>query len=166
LFNIAINTAVASMKTLAQTPLPAGLPLLLMTIAMGAVQAGLVLARPIPKYAKGTQSAERAGIFGEAGREIMFPLSGGTIMADKPTYFEGSKFKGAKILSNPETERMMGMADRRIQGTQVDDRLLNEMREVKKAILSKPVAIYDHDHRVIGQKMGTHQEIYLNRLTR
>jgi len=32
------------------------------------------------------------------------------MMADKATYFSGSKFKGAQIISNPETESMIKMA--------------------------------------------------------
>jgi hypothetical protein len=141
------------------------MPFIAWVAAMGALQAGLVMAQPIPKYAKGTQSAADRGLFGEAGREIMALRSGDVMMADRPTYFEGSKFKGAKIYSNPETERMIGMADRR-SGTVTDDRLLNEMKLTRKAILSKPVAIFDKENRVIGQGNSHSQTIYLNRLTR
>lgn len=162
LFDIAIGTAVSVMNA------KGNVPLMIILAAMGAVQAALVAARPIPKYAKGTQSAEREGIFGEAGLEVMFPKGGGAIFADKPTYFHGDKFQGAQIKSNPETERLMSMvADRNIiVKNQTDDRLLNEMKEVKKAILNKPVAIYDTDHRQIGIGNSQHQEIYLNRLKR
>jgi hypothetical protein len=98
----------------------------------------------------------------------MFPKGGGAILAEKETYFEGDRFKGAVIKNSYDTERMMSMvADRNIiVRNQTDDRLLNEMREVKRAILNKPVAIYDQNHRAIGIGNSTHQEIYLNRLTR
>ena len=162
LFNIAINTAVAISKASPK------IPLMIFAAVAGALQAALVAAQPIPKYARGTQSAERAGIFGEAGRELMSLRSGELMMADKATYFEGSKFKGAKIYSNPETERMMSMvADRNIiVRNQTDDRLLDQMKKVERAILNKPVAIYDQNHRQIGVGNSTHQEIYLNRLIR
>ncbi len=162
LFNIAMNTAVAAVKGLSE-----GGPLLMaIYIALGLVQAAVVMSKPLPKYAKGTQSAESAGIFGEAGRELMFPVGGGAIMADKATYFDGDKFKGAKIYSNPETERMMSMVSDRniISRPQHDDRLLNKMDELKKAIIQKPIAIYDKDHRMIGQGNSQYQEIYMNRL--
>ena len=167
LFSIAIATAEATMKTLAKVPLPLGLPLMIATIAMGALQAALVVAQPIPKYAKGTMSAAEKGIFGEAGRELMMLRDSSLMLAEKPTYFEGSKFKGARIFSNPETERMMGMSDRRIQGQSInDDRIIAGLEKLNRTILSKPVAIYDKDHRIIGQATDKHMEVYLNRLTR
>jgi len=168
LFSIAISTAQASMKTLAQVPLPAGAALLAATIALGAIQAGLVMAQPLPKFAKGTDNAPSKGLFGEAGRELMFLKSGEVMMADRPTYFSGSKFKGAQIISNPETESMIkqagasGMSGRGMN----DNRIVSELRGVKNAIKSIPSPIVDKDYRQIGVKTSKHQEIYLNRLTR
>jgi len=162
LFNIAINTAVAVSKA---NPI---VPLMIIAAAAGALQAALVAAQPIPKYAKGTKNAASKGIFGEAGRELMFLKSGETLMANNATYFEGSKFKGAQIVSNPETEKMIKAAE----GTGInsrsmtDDRLLNEMRSVKNAILKKPVAIFDQDNKQIGFGTSKHQTIYLNKLMR
>jgi len=159
LFNAIMNTAVQVTAKLANPILAA------IIAALGAVQIATIMAQPIPKFAKGTMSAPGMGIFGEAGRELMFLRSGETMLADKATYFEGSKFKGAKIFSNPETERMIGMSNRNLTGQSIsDERLINEMREVKKAILNKPVAIYDKDHRQIGLGNSQHQTIYLNRL--
>lgn len=162
LFNIAMNTAVAAVKGLGE-----GGPLLMaIYIALGLVQAAVVMAKPLPKYAKGTMNAEREGIFGEAGLEVMFPKGGGAIFADKPTYFEGDRFKGAQIKNSDETKRLVGMVSDRniVVKNQTDDRLLNEMKEVKKAILQKPIAIYDKDHRMIGQGNSQYQEYYMNRL--
>jgi hypothetical protein len=119
----------------------------------------------IAAYKKGTLSAKDKFIAGESGRELMFLKSGDVGIVEKPTYFEGSKFKGAKIFSNPETEKMIGMTDRKIGGYQItDERLLNKMDEVKKAILNKPVNIIDRDNRVIGQATSHSQTIYLNKL--
>lgn len=162
LFDIAIGTAVGVASNL-KTPL-----LIPWIISMGLLEAALVAAQPIPKYAKGTQSAERQGIFGEAGRELMFTRSGETILAEKPTYFEGDKFLGARIKSNPETERMMSMVSDRniIVKNQHDDRLLNEMKSVKDAIINKPLLIMNNEYQVIGQGTSSHQQIIINRLLR
>ncbi len=166
IFDIAIETAIGAMRAAAEFPLTGGMPFLAWVIAMGALQSGLVAAQPLPKYAKGTQSAERVGIFGEAGRELMVLPSGGSMIADKPTYFEGGKFKGAKIYSNTETERLMSMVGNRniIVKNQNDNRIIEGLEKLNRTILNKPVAIYDKDHRQIGLGNSQHQEIYLNRL--
>jgi hypothetical protein len=163
LFTIALDTAKGIMNATSLFQ-PELIP---WVVAMGLLEAGLVAAQPIPKYKLGTQSAKERGLFGESGRELMIPLSGTPILAEKPTYFEGSKFKGAKIYSNPETERLIGMTDRKTNNyTITDERLLNEMTLVRKAILSKPVAIFDRNYKPIGQGTSQHQIIYLNRLIR
>lgn len=57
LFNIAINTAVATTKAAAE-----GMPQLIpLYIAQGAIQAAAVLAQPLPKYKKGTLSVGGVG---------------------------------------------------------------------------------------------------------
>lgn len=162
LFDIAINTAVAVMAN-AKNPI-----MVPWVIALGLLEAALVAARPIPKFATGTKDAPRRGIFGEAGMEVMFPKGGGAIFADKPTYFEGDKFKGAEIYSNTETKKLMSLVGDRniIVKNQHDPKLLDQMKRIEKAIVSKPVAIYDENHRQIGLGNSVHQTIYLNRLTR
>lgn len=167
-FNIAIETAKGAIKAVAESPETFGLPFLPWVLAMGLLEAGLVMAQPIPKYAKGTQSSERIGIFGEAGRELMFTRSGETILADKPTYFEGDKFRGAKIYSNPETERIMSMVSDRniIIKNSHDDRIIAGLEKLNSTIQNKPIAIYDQDHRLIGQGTSSHQTVYLNRILR
>lgn len=162
LFDIAIGTAVSVMNA------KGNLPLMIILAAMGAVQAALVAARPIPKYAKGTKSAEREGIFGEAGIEVMFPKGGGAIFADKPTYFHGNEFQGAKIYSNEETKKMIKQMDHHsVGGRQMtDDRILAGLKSVETAIQNKKEWIMDNDYRVIGHKVSNHQEIILNRLLR
>jgi tape measure domain-containing protein len=67
LFNIAINTAVEVSKSLSKPGLAVAIALL------GAVQAGIVLSRPLPQYAEGKNVDDNyAGpaVVGEAGREI------------------------------------------------------------------------------------------------
>jgi len=163
LFDIAIGTAsgvAANLKT------PWLIPFI---IATGAIQAALVAAQPIPKfYAKGTNNAASEFIAGEAGRELMLLRSGEVMMANQPTYFKGSKFQGAKIISNPETEQMIKMAgESGMSGKSIsDERLLRKLDSVERAIKNKPVAIFDSENRQIGFKTSNHQTIYLNRLIR
>jgi hypothetical protein len=167
LFNIALSTAMGAAKAVAQFPATGGMPFLAFVVAMGALQAAVVAAKPIPKYAKGTDSANDHGIFGESGRELMFTRDGSVVLADKATMFQGSKFKGAKIFTNSETEQIIGASDRNIGGYRMtDERLLSKLDDVRSAILNKPVAIFDKEYRPIGQATSRHQEIYLNRLTR
>lgn len=54
--NIAIDTAQAIIATLAKTPPPAGIPLAVFVGALGAIQAGVVLAQKPPAYAEGTDN--------------------------------------------------------------------------------------------------------------
>jgi hypothetical protein len=165
MFNIALNTAVAIMKAASSAPPPANVPLIVLTAALGAIQLGLAAAQPIPKYAKGGKTESGIGIFGEAGRELMMLRSGELAIANKSTYFEGSKFKGAEIFSNPVTEKLLageGFGDNR---QMTDERILTGLDSVRKAILSKPVAVLDKDYRQIGHTTSAHQTIYLNKLT-
>ena len=166
MFNIALNTAMGSMKAVAEFPLTGGMPFLAWVIAAGALQLGLAAAQPIPKFAKGTDSAPGMGIFGEAGRELMFLRSGDIAMADKATYFEGSKFKGAKIYSNPDTERLINAVDPSGSRSMSDERILKGLSSVEQAIKNKPVAVFDNEYKQIGQAYSNHQTIYLNKLTR
>jgi phage-related minor tail protein len=53
LFDIAISTAVGVIKAIANTGLPAAAPLVVATLALGALNAALVLSQPLPKFAKG-----------------------------------------------------------------------------------------------------------------
>lgn len=53
LTNVGVNTAAAVVKTLATTPLPIGAPLVALTIALGAIQAAAIAAKPIPKFKEG-----------------------------------------------------------------------------------------------------------------
>lgn len=70
LFQIAVNTAEAVIKSVAASPLTAGQPFAGIAVALGALQAGLVASRPLPKFRKGVldiqgPSHERGGILAE-----------------------------------------------------------------------------------------------------
>jgi TP901 family phage tail tape measure protein len=111
LFDIAINTAVAVTKALAQTGVlaPFVIPGI---IAAGVIQAAVVLAQPIPKFYKGKKGTPDTFIAGDsptgmAARELVVTKSGESYMAEKDTLFSGNKFKGATVHNNKETEAIM-----------------------------------------------------------
>jgi len=158
----------AQAAVLTSNPLTIALaPMALAQIPWVLGMAGLSLAA-IAKFKSGTLNAPSRGIFGEEGRELMFPVGGGVIIADKPTYFSGDRFKGAQIINNDETKRLMSLASDKnmIIKNQSDPKLLDQMKRIEKAILNKPVAIYDKNHKQIGLGNSNHQTIYINRLTR
>ncbi|HAT75505.1 MAG TPA: hypothetical protein DCS19_01345 [Flavobacterium sp.] len=168
MFNIALSTAMGAAKAVAESPLTGGMPFLAWVLALGALQLGVVAAKPIPKYKDGGIAKDGLGIFGEAGRELGFLKSGDVVMANKATYFEGSKFKGMEIKTNAETEKIMSMTGHGgfSGNTTTDDRILHGLKSVERAILNKPVAILDKDHKQIGYATSNSQTIYLNRLMR
>lgn len=78
---------------------------------LAAVQAGLVIARPIPKFAKGKKNNyEGPGIMGEAGAELIQRADGSMHVATKPTLvYVGAK---DKIFTHSETKNMLPNVDR------------------------------------------------------
>lgn len=57
LVQIGINTAIAASRTVAEFPLTGGMPWFAWVIALGAIQAAAVLAKPIPQYKDGLDNA-------------------------------------------------------------------------------------------------------------
>jgi hypothetical protein len=53
LFEIALNTSIAVSKSIAASPQTFGLPFSAFALAQGLIQAGIVISKPLPKYAKG-----------------------------------------------------------------------------------------------------------------
>jgi len=85
LFDIVVNTAVGVIKALAMTPPN---PFLAATIgATGAVQTGIVAARPLPQYAVGLDKAksDHVGFAGEEGSELMTLPDGSQHLIEKPS---------------------------------------------------------------------------------
>ena len=72
LFEIALNTSIAVSKSIAASPQTFGLPFSAFAIAQGLIEAGIVLAKPLPKYKRGGmvggQSHEAGGTIIEAER--------------------------------------------------------------------------------------------------
>ncbi|QMW06356.1 tape measure protein [Spirosoma foliorum] len=101
LFNIAISTAVEVSKSLSKPGLAIAIALL------GAVQAGIVLAKPLPQYKDGKNVSdlyEGPAEVGEAGRELLF-RDGQPTLIDKPSIIQVKRRD--IILPNPLTERML-----------------------------------------------------------
>lgn len=155
LFDIAVQTAINVTKYVGGLPFTA--PLLALAIATGLAKAAVVAARPIPKFAKGTENAPgTGGIFGEAGAELMVTNDGQSIIADKATYFQGKRFEGASIMPMHELSETLGTIDdarlsnnilssAKLQSRKKshdDDMLLIKISEVDKtlkSILNKPL---------------------------
>lgn len=117
LFDIAINTAVAVSKLTAQSAL-LGIPLIPLLIALGAAQATLVIAQPLPAFKKGTKYAKEGfSIVDEAGYELVVDKHGklkevGTEKGARLTYLQtGDKVythtETKQILKNIETEKII-----------------------------------------------------------
>lgn len=68
LFEIALNTSIAVSKSIAASPQTFGLPFSAFAIAQGLIEAGIVLAKPLPKYKRGGMVGGRSH---EAGGTII-----------------------------------------------------------------------------------------------
>lgn len=104
LFNIAINTAVAAAKVWGQTGI-GGIAAQWIPIAMGAAQAALVMAKPLPEYAVGTKNApETMALVGEKGAELR-ESRGKYYYYDKPTVTQLRS--GDVVYTAKETEELL-----------------------------------------------------------
>ena len=84
-FNIAMNTAMAIMRIWADVPkVDFGATTIVMTAmaaALGATQLAMVLAKPLPQYAKGRAGGEgEFAMVGERGAELMYIPQGASIV--------------------------------------------------------------------------------------
>lgn len=131
-----IATALSVARALAAPPgIPFTLPFAALAAALGAVQIAAINAKPLPQYFKGTDNHPGGyAMVGEQGVELIRMPSGefkltpnhATVM-DLPA--------GTEVIPNRETMRMLAMAG---MGTPEkldsprDQRLLNEVRELKQ----------------------------------
>jgi len=102
LFQIAIQTAVNIVR--------AGLKPweIALMVALGAAQAAIVAARPLPAFAKGTDNApEGLAVVGERGRELIYDKRSGTttLSPDRSTVMYLSK--GSTVVPNSMTEQLL-----------------------------------------------------------
>lgn len=135
LFNIGINTAQAITKTAAQLGFPAAAPFVALTAALGVAQAATVIAKPIPKFAKGVRNLPESTIaeVGEIGRELIKTKEGEMFLTpDRATKMVLPK--GASVLTNAETEKY-------IQTNGIDnakmDVLISEQKKTRQMLTNK-----------------------------
>jgi hypothetical protein len=76
IFNIGIATATAVVKQLAATPLPIGAPMVALVAALGAAQLAFAIAKPIPKFNKGTKSVPGIDMGGDSVHALLRPGEG------------------------------------------------------------------------------------------
>jgi hypothetical protein len=103
LFSIALDTAKGVMKATAELMLP----LIPFIIAAGAVQAATVMAKPLPQFAKGIDSAPGGpAIVGEKGKELIVTPSGQVILSPENPAIMNIE-KGSKIFPSDETKKIL-----------------------------------------------------------
>ena len=77
LFNVAVNTAQGITKAIAQFGMPFAIPFIALTALQGALQAAVILSRPLPKYKKGRKGGPgEYAIVDEEGPEMIVDSSG------------------------------------------------------------------------------------------
>jgi hypothetical protein len=108
IFEIGINTAIAIAKAVSASPVTGGLPFSALAAAIGAVQIAAVLAKPLPKFEKGTDSAPGGlAITDEKGAEMYIEPGGRTFMgSDKGATLRYLK-PGTKVIPHHEVSKYM-----------------------------------------------------------
>lgn len=143
LSQIAINTAIAVSKALAQTGV-LGAFVIPGIIALGAIQAATVLAQPIPKFAKGgVMGKDGLAEYGH-GVETRIDPDGRVSLTDATPEI-GFVKKGTRFISASETKQMLAKPDKYdvggkswdISGLIAESR--NNTKEMKKAVKSLKV---------------------------
>lgn len=134
LFNIAIGTAENIIK--------AGLDPFLIGLAttLGIIQAGVVLAQPIPQFAKGTNYAP-GGVseLAERGREMVQNPDGTVWMAQNRGLYNLER--GSRVLTNQKTESVLS-----------DGNIVNELRATRKAIKNIPQPINRNGSKIAERR--------------
>jgi len=125
LFNVAINTAVAVSKVWGQTGI-FGLAAQIPVLVMGALQAGLIAAQPIPQFEKGTNYAP-GGVaeLAERGSELVKNPSGKIWLAENRGLYNLER--GSKVMTHSQTVNEMN-----------DKNIVGELRLTRKAIQRMP----------------------------
>jgi len=133
LFDIGINTLVGVLKTTANLGLPAAIPFIAATIALGAIQASTVAAKPIPKFrhgSKGELKGDTMAIVGDGGKAetIIDPYGNYMLTPNIPTgvFLQ----KGSRVLSGEETEKL-------VEKNNEFAELIKETKLTRKAITSQ-----------------------------
>lgn len=137
---IAVFKAVLAIPQAYLTGLTQGGPIVgAIYAALAAVQAAIVIAKPIPKFRTGKKgSYEGPGIIGEAGQEI-FEHDGKRYLAHKETLVWLGK--NDKVYTPQETKRMLPSVDKELMKHQPETAGLKEID-------------YDHLAKAVGKEVG------------
>jgi len=164
LFNIAINTAQAVAKAISISPQTFGLPFSAFALAQGAIQAGVVASKPIPKYKKGTKSVPghqtgedtilallqpEEAVIPVAQNKKYAPLVAGIIDGTlDPNIFKQMNYSGIK----QEAENNHGQD------------IVGELKAIKNMLQNKPMAHVTVDKRGIRTMMvsGNSENEFVN----
>ena len=148
LFNIGINTAQGIVAALASVP--PNVPLSFIIGGIGAIQAGVVAATPIPEFAKGTQYASGGvSLVGEKGREIIQNPKGDISLVNNPALINLER--GSKVLTNQQTEAFLN-----------DRNILQGLNKVEKAIQRIPQTTIDRNGNKIAERYKDKKINYYN----
>jgi len=164
IFNIGIQTAENIVK--------AGLnPVLIaFAAAMGAVQLAAVIAKPIPKYAKGTfgqYNTPETFVAGEAGTEWIQKKTGEMMAITSPTVVTNAK--GSRVFSNPEIKALnQMMATNTINFDTAELKALRESQDRGFNKLSKSLKQQKQylvqNGKTVGFKQSGYTKKYLERM--
>jgi hypothetical protein len=150
LFNIAIGTAVAIAQALPNVALS------ILAGILGAAQAAVVLAQPLPKYAKGKKAGGKGhfATVGELGAETMWIPDGAAVMPHN----RGLNFDTFKDFGVP-----MDIDSKHIPGNQIDyDKLGQSVGKYIKFPKQKTVTV-NVDKSGIAVNEGGNQTTFLNK---
>ncbi len=160
LFNIALSTAQALIQLWVKPGFPAAIPMMAVVGGLGLLEAGLVLAEPLPQYYTGTDSAKGGVIsVAERGRELVETKTGEKLLFDKPSLATG--LEGAKIYTNEETERIFASAGK--DDFIIRDEMRLQTKSITDAIRNKKEYTFDIQHGKITEREGNYFKEYLNR---
>lgn len=113
LFNVAINTATAITKTIAEFGMPFATPFIVLASIQGALQAAAILSRPLPKYAKGRKGGPATmAVVDELGTELIIDKHGklrevGSDNGPRITHLN----EGDNVVTADDTKRIMRNAE-------------------------------------------------------
>lgn len=133
---IAIADVVANTAKAVTADLVKNKALIPFDIAIGALQLANILARPLPRFAKGTENAPKgAALVGEIGAELIMPKSGPAFLSpNTPSLIDlagGEKIFTADrtkdILNAINLQHLIGLKGNKITDEQINDHLTRQM---------------------------------------
>lgn len=162
LFSAIIKTAQAVLSGLAYGP-PLGYVFAALNAALGAIQIGVIASQPIPQFYKGTKSAPDGLIsVGEKGQEMIQTRSGKVLMATRPTLLSG--MKGARIYSNPETEKILAARNAGYDSPELRRTLKENNDKLIRTIQNKrEIIITPAKGSRITERQGNYYKNYITR---